>query len=142
MKGCIDKLWRILFVTVFIYCATGCGSRDVSRDPKAVDAITVEYIFGDLAADVKAASDNVASVERVKLTRQDGIPIALVDVVYADGTTAREIYGFNFEDIVRAAEIMEQNENITATALAEHLQTSDVQATLLYNIVCRAKGKN
>lgn len=142
MKGCIDRLWRILFVTVFICCATGCGHRDVSRDPKAVDAITVEYIFGDLAADVKAANDNVASVERVKLTRQDGIPIALVDVVYADGTTAREIYGFNFEDIVRAAEIMEQNENLTATALAEHLQTSDVQATLLYNIVCRAKGKN
>jgi hypothetical protein len=114
----------------------------VSRDPKAVDAITVEYIFGDLAADVKAANDNVASVEGVKLTRQDGIPIALVDVVYADGTTAREIYGFNFEDIVRTAEIMEQNENLTATTLAEHLQTSDVQATLLYNIVCRAKGKN
>lgn len=142
MKGCIDRLWRILFVTVFICCTLGCGSRDVSRDPKAVDAITVEYIFGDLAADVKAANDNVASVERVKLTRQDGIPIALVDVVYADGTTAREIYGFNFEDIVRTAEIMEQNENLTAAALAEHLQISDVQATLLYNIVCRAKGKN
>lgn len=142
MKGCIDKLWRILFVTVFICCTLGCGSRDVSRDPKAVDAIVVEYIFGDLAADVKAANDNIASVERVKLTRQDGIPIALVDVVYTDGSSEREIYGFNFEDVVRAAEIMEQNANLTTTTLAEHLHTSDIQALLLYNIVCRAKGKN
>ena len=142
MKSCIDRLWRILFVTVFICCMLGCGSRDVSRDPKAVDAIVVEYIFGDLAADVKAANDNIASVERVKLTRQDGTPIALVDVVYTDGSSAREIYGFNFEDVVRAAEIMEQNANLTTTTLAEHLHTSDIQALLLYNIVCRAKGRD
>lgn len=140
MRRGINRLWRILFVTAFLYCATGCGSRDVSRDPKAVDAITVEYIFGDLAADVVNVNDNITSVERVKLTRQDGIPIAIVDVICADGSYARKLYGFNFEDVVRAAELMEQNANMTMAEIAEALNTSTLQATLLYNIARMAKG--
>ncbi len=140
MKGCIDKLWRILFVTVFICCTLGCGSRDVSGNPQAVDALTVEYIMHDLSADIERIDENVLSVERVKLTRQDAIPIALVDVVYKDGTTGREFYGFDYQQIAMVCKLLDKEPKMTAVQAAAALQMSENGAATLLSIARRAKG--
>lgn len=136
-----NKLWRSLFVTVFLLFAVGCGGKDVTSDPKAVDAITVDYIFGNLGADIMAVDSSITSVSRVKLTRQDDIPIAIVDVVRADGTVDREFYGFNYQDVVRAAKIIDACPSIENTTLAERLNISDIHATILRKVACKALGK-
>lgn len=141
MNRTINRLWRTLFVTVFLLIAVGCEGKDVTSDPKAVDAITVDYIFGDLGADIMAVDSSITSVSRVKLTRQDDIPIAIVDVVRADGATDREFYGFNYQDVVRAVKIIDACPSIDNTTLAVRLNTSAIHATVLRAVACRAKGK-
>ena len=106
MKTAIYRVWRGVIVTLFLL-TVACSGRDVSGNPQAVDALTVEYIMHDLAADIESTDKNVLSVERVKLTRQDAIPIALVDVVYKDGTTGREFYGFDYQQIVSVCELLD-----------------------------------
>ena len=140
MNTTIYRLWRGVIVTVFLLLTVGCKSRDVSGDAKAVDALTVEYIFADLAKDVQAADSTICLVERVKLTRQDAIPIALVNVQYSNGQSVREIYGFNYLDIAQVATMLDSNPQLTATDVAEALHCSKCQALGLLTIARRAKG--
>lgn len=139
MKTAIYRVWRVAIVTLFLL-TVACSSRDVSGDPQAVDALTVEYIMHDLSADIERTDKNVLSVERVKLTRQDAIPIALVDVVYKDGTTGREFYGFDYQQIAMVCELLDKEPKMTAAQAAAALQMSENGAATLLTIARRAKG--
>ena len=139
MKTAIYRVWRVAIVTLFLL-TVACSGRDVSGDPQAVDALTVEYIMHDLSADIERTDKNVLSVERVKLTRQDAIPIALVDVVYKDGTTGREFYGFDYQQIVSVCELLDKEPKMTAAQVAAALQMSENGAATLLTIARRAKG--
>lgn len=139
MKTAIYRVWRVAIVTLFLL-TVACSGRDVSGDPQAVDALTVEYIMHDLSADIERIDENILSVERVKLTRQDAIPIALVDVVYKDGTTGREFYGFDYQQIVSVCELIDKEPKTTAAQVAAALQMSENGAATLLTIARRAKG--
>ena len=139
MKTTIYRVWRVAIVTLFLL-TVACSGRDVSGNPQAVDALTVEYIMHDLSADIERTDENVLSVERVKLTRQDAIPIALVDVVYKDGTTGREFYGFDYQQIVGVCELLDKEPKMTAVQAAAALQMSENGAATLLTIARRAKG--
>jgi len=139
MKTTIYRVWRVVIVTLFLL-TVACSGRDVSGNPQAVDALTVEYIMHDLSADIERTDENVLSVERVKLTRQDAIPIALVDVVYKDGTTGREFYGFDYRQIVSVCELLDKEPKMTAVQAAAALQMSENGAATLLTIARRAKG--
>lgn len=140
MNKTIYRLWRGVIVTVFLLLTVGCKGRDVSGDAEAVDALTVEYIFADLAADIKAADSTICNIERITLTRQDAIPIALVNVQYSDGSSGREVYGFNYQDIAQVAGLLENNPQITAAEVADSLHCSKAHAHSLLTIARRAKG--
>lgn len=139
MKTAIYRVWRVAIVTLFLL-TVACSGRDVSGNPQAVDALTVEYIMHDLSADIERIDENVLSVERVKLTRQDAIPIALVDVVYKDGTTGREFYGFDYQQIAMVCEMLDKEPKMTAAQVAAALQMSENGAATLLTIARRAKG--
>lgn len=139
MKTAIYRVWRVAIVTLFLL-TVACSGRDVSGNPQAVDALTVEYIMHDLSADIERIDENILSVERVKLTRQDAIPIALVDVVYKDGTTGREFYGFDYQQIVSVCELLDKEPKMTAVQAAAALQMSENGAATLLSIARRAKG--
>lgn len=139
MKTAIYRVWRVAIVTLFLL-TVACSGRDVSGDPQAVDALTVEYIMHDLSADIERIDENILSVERVKLTRQDAIPIALVDVVYKDGTTGREFYGFDYQQIAMVCELLDKDPKMTAVQVAAALQMSENGAATLLTIARRAKG--
>lgn len=139
MKTAIYRVWRVAIVTLFLL-TVACSGRDVSGNPQAVDALTVEYIMHDLSADIERTDENILSVERVKLTRQDAIPIALVDVVYKDGTTGREFYGFDYQQIVSVCELLDKEPKMTAAQAAAALQMSENGAATLLSIARRAKG--
>lgn len=139
MKTTIYRVWRVAIVTLFLL-TVACSGRDVSGNPQAVDALTVEYIMHDLSADIERTDENILSVERVKLTRQDAIPIALVDVVYKDGTTGREFYGFDYQQIVSVCELLDKEPKMTAAQVAAALQMSENGAATLLTIARRAKG--
>lgn len=139
MRTTIYRVWRVAIVTLFLL-TVACSGRDVSGNPQAVDALTVEYIMHDLSADIERTDKNVLSVERVKLTRQDAIPIALVDVVYKDGTTGREFYGFDYQQIAMVCELLDKEPKMTAAQAAAALQMSENGAATLLTIARRAKG--
>lgn len=139
MKTAIYRVWRVAIVTLFLL-TVACSGRDVSGNPQAVDALTVEYIMHDLSADIERIDENILSVERVKLTRQDAIPIALVDVVYKDGTTGREFYGFDYQQIAMVCEMLDKEPKMTAAQVAAALQMSENGAATLLTIARRAKG--
>lgn len=139
MKTAIYRVWRVAIVTLFLL-TVACSGRDVSGNPQAVDALTVEYIMHDLSADIERIDENILSVERVKLTRQDAIPIALVDVVYKDGTTGREFYGFDYQQIAMVCELLDKEPKMTAAQVAAALQMSENGAATLLSIARRAKG--
>ena len=139
-QNCI-KLWRVILVTVFLFATVGCDSKDLSHDPKAVDTITTEYINTTLPADLPRFDSSVQSVERVKMTRQDNIPVALVNVVRNDGTAVREYIHFDFETISSVRDIMETEEEISTAEIANRLGLSELQVCLYQQIVLIAKGE-
>ena len=140
MRQNCTKLWRVILVTVFLFTTVGCGSKDLSHDPNAVDTITTEYIHMTLPADLPRFDSSVQSVERVKMTRQDNIPVALVNVVRKDGTTTREYIHFEYEAISSVRDIMEAEKEISATEIANRLGLSELQVSLYQQIIIIAKG--
>ena len=141
MRQNCTKLWRVILVTVFLFTTVGCGSKDLSHDPKAVDTITAEYIHTTLSADLPRFDSSVQSVERVKMTRQDNIPVALVNVVRKDGTTTREYIHFDYEAISSVRDIMEAEEGTSTTEIASRLGLSELQVQLYRQIIIIAKGE-
>ena len=141
MRQNCTKLWRVILVTVFLFTTVGCGSKDLSHDPNAVDTITTEYIHTSLPADLPRFDSSVQSVERVKMTRQDNIPVALVNVVRKDGTTTREYIHFDYETIGSVRDIMEAEEGTSTTEMASRLGLSELQVQLYQQIIIIAKGE-
>ena len=141
MRQNCTKLWRVILVTVFLFTTVACGSKDLSHDPKAVDTITAEYIYTTLPADLLRFDSSVQSVERVKMTRQDNIPVALVIVVRKDGTTTREYIHFDYETISSVRDIMEAEEGTSTTEMASRLGLSELQVQLYQQIIIIAKGE-
>lgn len=141
MRQNYTKLWRVILATVFLFINVACNSKDLSHDPKAVDTITTEYIYTTLPADLPRFDSSVQSVERVKMTRQDNIPVALVNVVRNDGATTREYIHFDFETISSVRDIMEAEEGISTAEIANRLGLSELQVCLYQQIILIAKGK-
>ena len=141
MRQNCTKLWRVILVTVFLFTTVGCGSKDLSHDPNAVDTITTEYIHTSLPADLPRFDSSVQSVERVKMTRQDNIPVALVNVVRNDGTADREYIYFDYEAISSVRDIMEAEEGTSTTEIASRLGLSELQVQLYRQILFIAKGE-
>ena len=100
----------------------------------------VEYLLTDFGQDIKAVNSNVSEINKVKLTRQDANPIVIVDVVYKDGRSTRELYGFSYKQVSAAVELLEENPKMTEQQLAESLSTSKIYAVALKEIVRRAKN--
>ncbi len=140
MVGCINRLWRVVIAALVISVAVSCGGRDLSHDPEAVDKVMVEYLLTDFGQDIKAVNSNVSEINKVKLTRQDANPIVIVDVVYKDGRSTRELYGFSYKQVSAAVELLEENPKMTEQQLAESLSTSKIYAVALKEIVRRAKN--
>ena len=141
MRQNCTKLWRVILVTVFLFTTVACGSKDLSHDPNAVDTITTEYIHMTLPADLPRFDSSVQSVERVKMTRQDNIPVALVNVVRNDGTADREYIHFDYETISSVRDIMEAEEGTSTTEIASRLGLSELQVQLYRQILFIAKGE-
>ena len=140
MKQILIKLWRITTVTVFIFLLFGCGTRDLSHDPKAVDQITTEYISTQLAVDLANLDSTICSIERIKLTRQDNIPVALVNLTRKGEEEVREFYYFDFAEISRVREVME-DKTISVTEMSNILNIPELHINLYLQIILRAKGK-
>ena len=140
MKQILIKLWRITTVTVFIFLLFGCGTRDLSHDPKAVDQITTEYIFTDMATDLMLFDSTIASVERIRMTRQDNIPVALVNLTRKGEEEVREFYYFDFAEISRVREVME-DKTISVTEMSNILNIPELHLNLYQQSILRAKGK-
>ena len=140
MKQILIKLWRITTVTVFIFLLFGCGTRDLSHDPKAVDQITTEYIFTDMATDLMLFDSTIASVEHIRMTRQDNIPVALVNLTRKGEEEVREIYYFDFAEIIRVREVME-DKTLSVTEMSNILHIPELHINLYQQIILRAKGK-
>lgn len=135
------KLWRVFLVTVFLFVTFGCAVKDLSHNPEAVDSITTQYIYTELSADYPRFDSTVVCVDRVKMTRQDNIPVALVDIIRTDSTTVREFIHFDYETISRVRDVMEAEEGVSAPQIANSLSISELNAQLYRQIVLRAKGE-
>ena len=135
------KLWRVFLVTVFLFVTVGCAVKDLSHNPEAVDSITTQYIYTELSADYPRFDSTVVRVDRVKMTRQDNIPVALVDIIRTDSTTVREFIHFDYETISRVRDVMEAEEGVSAPQIANSLSISELNAQLYRQIVLRAKGE-
>lgn len=135
------KLWRVFLVTVFLFVTVGCAVKDLSHNPEAVDSITTQYIYTELSADYPRFDSTVVCVDRVKMTRQDNIPVALVDIIRTDSTTVREFIHFDYETISRVRDVMEAEEGVSALQIANSLSISELNAQLYRQIVLRAKGE-
>ena len=140
MKQILIKLWRTTTVTVFIFLLFGCGTRDLSHDPKAVDQITTEYIFTEMATDLMLFDSTIVSVERIRMTRQDNIPVALVNLTRKGEEEVREFYYFDFAEISRVREVME-DKTISVTEMSNILNIPELHINLYQQIILRAKGK-
>jgi hypothetical protein len=140
MKQILIKLWRITTVTVFILLLFGCGTRDLSHDPKAVDQITTEYIFTDMATDLMLFDSTIASVEHIRMTRQDNIPVALVNLTRKGEEEVREFYYFDFAEISRVREMME-DKTLSVTEMSNILNIPELHINLYQQIILRAKGQ-
>ena len=138
MKQIFTKLWRTTIVTVFMLIFWGCGARDLSHDPEVVDQITTEYISTQLAVDLVNFDSDICSVERIKLTRQDNIPVALVNFTRKSGASVREFYYFDYADISRVRDAMEQ-QDMSSADLANKLDMPEFQVKLFQQIILRAK---
>ena len=138
MKQIFTKLWRATIVTVFMLIFWGCGARDLSHDPEVVDQITTEYISTQLAVDLVNFDSDICSVERIKLTRQDNIPVALVNLTRKSGASVREFYYFDFAEISRVRDAMEQ-QDMPSADLANKLDMPEFQVKLFQQIILRAK---
>lgn len=140
MKQIFTKLWRATIVTVFMLIFWGCGARDLSHDPEVVDQITTEYISTQLAVDLVNFDSDICSVERIKLTRQDNIPVALVNLTRKSGASVREFYHFDYADISRVREVME-DKTISVTEMSNILNIPELHINLYQQIILRAKGQ-
>ena len=140
MKQIFTKLWRATIVTVFMLIFWGCGARDLSHDPEVVDGITTEYISTQLAVDLVNFDSDICSVERIKLTRQDNIPVALVNLTRKSGASVREFYHFDYADISRVREVME-DKTISVTEMSNILNIPELHINLYQQIILRAKGQ-
>lgn len=138
MKQIFTKLWRATIVTVFILIFWSCGARDLSHDPEVVDQITMEYISTQLAVDLVNFDSDICSVERIKLTRQDNIPVALVNLTRKGEEEVREFYYFDYADISRVRDAMEQ-QDMSSADLANKLDMPEFQVKLFQQIILRAK---
>ena len=110
----------------------------MSHNPKVVDRITVDYIFNQFPKRLIESDSTLVTVEKVKITRQDYIPVALIDCKWIDGTTSRICYHFSYDDICRVRESVEQGEVSTAE-LADKLQTSQLHISAMVDIINLAK---
>ena len=140
MKQILIKLWRTTTVTVFIFLLFGCSTRDLSHDPKAVDQITTEYIFTDMATDLMLFDSTIASVEHIRMTRQDNIPVALVNLTRKGEEEVREFYYFDFAEISRVREVME-DKTLSVTEMSNILNIPELHINLYKQIILRAKGQ-
>ena len=139
MNRLINRLWRTFFVTVFVLSLSGCGTKDVSRDPRAVHSIALSYIQTDFKGDIER-QDDVVAVCAIKPTLQDDIPIAIVDyVVGAD--TIRDFFYFDYEQMAKVRNMMERKSECSyediATALGNNIWRPHAEA--MKNIILRAK---
>lgn len=142
MTTTIQRVWRQLFATLFLtITVVACGKKaDPSHNPDVVDSVTIDYISNSLKSDLLAAEPAIASIDKVKLTRQDNIPIALVDIVYHDGSTTRDFYCFEYQTISNVRDLMEQNAEMTVEQIAERLSLAPSYVVMLKSIVLQAKN--
>lgn len=135
-RALIMGLWRVVIVTASIFALVACGAK--ALDPERVDTVTSDYILRDLATTIVQCDSTVVSVEKVKLTRQDYIPIAIVDCTLSDGTATRQFYGFDLQTISRVHEIVKEQPAIDTQSLALLVGTSAPHAEAMRQIVILA----
>ena len=115
----------------------GCRSKGLT--PEATDKATIDYIVNTFQTDLPLLDNTVASVERIKLTRQDDIPIALTYLTYKDGSTTCDFLYFSYEDICSVYKITQEQPEFSATEIAAQLPLSDVQVKAMLKIIKLAK---
>lgn len=143
--------WRVIAMTLVISVIVLLAmfflphkSVDLSHNEVAIDSITMEYLGSDFAADFKLYDSRIASVDKVKLTRQDDIPIALVDYTFKteveNGRSERQFYYFDYAVISVVRDIMEQNPHYDIATISKELHLSEPHAAAIIHIIERAKG--
>lgn len=132
--------WRLVVIVTISFLAQSCRhAHDLSHNRRAVDSVVFAYILTDLKGDMMELNSAIASVDKIKLTRQDDIPIALVDLHYKDSGAAREFLYFDYATICRVRELIEQQKGITPTEIAERLAMDYKTAYYMHKIVLRTK---
>ena len=121
-----NRLWRYSLATIF-FSLLMVGCRSKALNPETTDKATIDYIVNSLQTDLPQLDNSVASVERIKLTRQDDIPIALTYLTYKDGSTTCDFLYFSYEDICSVHKITQEQPQFSATEIAAQLPLSDVQ---------------
>ena len=134
-----NKLWRYSVATIFFsLLLVGCQSK--SLDPQAVDKATIEYIHGELINDLPLFDNTIDSVVRIKPTRQDNIPVALVYATYKDGSTNCDFIYFTYESINKVFEVIKEQPNISTEELAAQTNLSEIEVLTIQKIICIATG--
>ena len=110
----------------------------MSHNPKVVDRITVDYLVTTFPERLIESDSTLVTVEKVKITRQDYIPVALIDCRWIDGTTSRTCYHFSYDDICRVREAIEQGK-LSIAELASELHTSQMHIAAMVDIINLAK---
>ena len=111
------------------------GCRSKVLNPETTDKATIDYIVNSLQTDLPQLDSSVASVERIKLTRQDDIPIALTYLTYKDGTTTCDFIYFSYEDICSVYKITQEQPQLSAAEIAAQLPLSEVQVKSMLKII-------
>ena len=129
-----NRLWRYSLATIFFsLLMVGCRSKVLN--PETTDKATIDYIVNSLQTDLPQLDSSVASVERIKLTRQDDIPIALTYLTYKDGTTTCDFIYFSYEDICSVYKITQEQPQLSAAEIAAQLPLSEVQVKSMLKII-------
>lgn len=124
-----------ILLTVFV-CFK---NAEPDYDPDIIDSRTIEYISStDFANDVIASDSRIATVDHVKITRQDNIPIALVSYTFKpefeSGRSVREFYYFEYQTICAVAEFANNNPNLSTKQISEQLSIPELQIRAMIKI--------
>lgn len=119
----------------------GNMGSNLSTDEMSVDRITRNYITINFKDDIKKSDQHIASVDRIKITEQDNILIALVDYSYKpnykNGETVKQIYYFDYATFCKVRDLIAANKDISTEQIASDLSLSEPHAKAFQSIVTR-----
>lgn len=115
-------------------------------DPKAVDSSTIEYLeSGNFAADIINSDSRIATIDNLKITRQDDIPIAIVSYTFKpefeESRSAREFYYFEYQTICSVAAFANSHPDLSLKQISEQFSLPEPQIRAMLKIAKQSRRK-